>query len=62
MEQDTLQQLHTRFDALERRMEAILLKLNVIDIRVDLMEARFDHRFDLTDEHLAFIKQLGIVT
>lgn len=42
---------------LERRMEAILLKLNVIDIRVDLMKARLDHRFDLTDEHLAFIKQ-----
>lgn len=57
MEQDTLQQLMNRFDALERRMEAILLKLNVMDVRIDLMETRYDYRFDLIDEHLAFIKQ-----
>lgn len=57
MEQDTLQQLLTRLDALEHRMEAIQLKLNVVDVRVDLMETRFAYRFDLIDEHLAFIKQ-----
>lgn len=40
-------------------MEAFRLKQHVMDIRIDLMETRFDYRFDLIDEHLAFISEAG---
>ncbi|MGO4288355.1 hypothetical protein [Chitinophaga sp. RAB17] len=54
------QQVLAQLNTMSNMLEALELKLNVVDIRVDLMETRFDYRFDLIDEHLAFINDRGI--